>query len=264
MKILIADDEYIIREGLSSWNWESIGLRVCGIAKDGLEAIEIAREKHPDIILCDIRMPKMDGISAAEQLIKENPQCAVIFLSGYKDFEYAKRALAMGAFDYLLKPTDPEEIYECCKRAVEAVEQKKKLQLSIAEMKEKLKVFSLEQKKEEAPPHVPEGCVKRVTQILHYIDRHYTEDISLQSLSEEFHFNPIYLNRMLKNETGCTFLEIVTSKRMNRAAELLRTTDLKISEAAETVGIKDQRYFSQIFKKTFSCTPMQYRKAKQG
>ncbi len=265
MKILIVDDENIILEGLSSWDWKSIGLRVCGVAKDGLEALEIAREKHPDIILSDIRMPKMDGITMAEKIIRENPHCAVIFLSGYKDFDYVKRALSLGAFDYLLKPTNPEEIYECCKRAAEAIGQKRRQQLNIAEMQEKLKAFSF-QTADKMPyqENIPQKFTKRIDKILQYIDDHYMEDISLQCLAEEFHFNPIYINRMLKNETGFTFLDIVNSKRMDRAALLLRETDMKIAEIAERVGITDQRYFSQIFKKTFSCTPMQYRKNNVG
>ena len=85
------------------------------------------------------------------------------------------------------------------------------------------------------------------------------ENLSLNTLSQTFNFNAIYINRMLKKETGFTFLEILTNKRMSEAVRFLEETNWKLSKIAETVGVPDQRYFSTMFKKYYGCSPKQYR-----
>ncbi len=263
MKILIADDELYIRQGLEKLDWNSLGLKMCGAAKNGAEAIELAISTRPDIILSDIRMPNMDGLDMAEQFLQINPRCAIIFLTGYREFEYARKAIALGAFDYLLKPTNPEEIMECCERAVKEVRQQAKQDVTFVEMKSRIKDLEVKMgaKTEDPFPAEQEELGKcKVSEILLYIDNHFHEELSLQTLSEVFHFNTIYINRLIKKETGYTFLEIVNNRRMSQAASYLKKTDKAIGEIAMQIGIPDQRYFSQIFKKYFGYSPRQYRK----
>ena len=263
MKILIADDELYIRQGLEKLDWSSIGLKMCGTAKSGEEAIELAKTTQPDIILSDIRMPNMDGLEMAEQFMQLNPRCAIIFLTGHREFEYARKAIALGAFDYLLKPTNPEEIMECCERAVKEVRQQAKQDVTFIEMESRIKDLEVKRGVEIEDPFLTEqkelGKCK-VSEILEYIDKHFNKDVTLQTLSEVFHFNAIYINRLIKKETGYTFLEILNNKRMNQAASYLKKTDKAIGEVAMQIGIPDQRYFSQIFKKYYGYSPRQYRK----
>lgn len=254
-KLLIADDEPLIRQGISSLDWEKIGITVCAVANNGKEAIDLASLHVPDLILTDIRMPIVDGLKMAEQILTQNRNCKIIFLSGYKDFAYAKRALQMGAFDYILKPTSPEEILETCKRAALQLEQEKRnhqLQSVHSEVFDKLA--------ENLPKEEPdkEGKIN-VREIIRFIEQHYMENLSLNTLSRTFNFNAIYINRMLKKETGFTFLETLTNKRMSEAVRLLEDTDWKLNKIAEAVGIPDQRYFSTMFKKYYGCSPRQYR-----
>ncbi len=107
---------------------------------------------------------------------------------------------------------------------------------------------------------VKEGKIN-TREIVLYIESHYQEELALNDLAKEYHFNPIYINRMLKRDTGNTFLEILSNKRMSVAARLLEDTELKVNQVAERVGIPDQRYFSTLFKKYFQCSPREYRKA---
>lgn len=271
MKLLIVDDELHIRQGLEHLDWASIGIQTCKTAKNGEEAMTLAMQMKPDVILSDIRMPNMSGLEMTEQILQFHPQCAIIFLSGYREFAYAKKALALGAFDYLLKPTSPEEVLSCCQRAMEKVKVAKVQNVNMAEMKHRL--LEMEVKKEfesNAEPEASEqqaGSRNHVAEFLEYIDKNYGRELTLRDLSEEFHFNSIYINRMIKKETGYTFLEILNNKRMNKAAEYLKNPNLKISEAADLVGIPDQRYFSQVFKKYYGQSPRQYQKLvgkKQG
>lgn len=255
-KLLIADDEPHIRAGLSSLDWEKIHVKVCGIANNGKEAIDMAGILVPDIILTDIRMPIVDGLNMAEKILAENENCVIIFLSGYEDFEYVKRALKMGACDYLLKPADPEEILACCRQALKRLRDRREHRQIFDELKSI--VTGTEDREREGESGGKEGKIN-TKEIVLYIESHYQEELVLNDLSKQYHFNAIYINRMLKRDTGYTFLEILNNKRMAVAVRLLEDTQLKVNQIAERVGIPDQRYFSTLFKKYFQCSPREYR-----
>lgn len=111
IKLLIADDEAVIRKGIqTSIDWSSYGVTVVGEAKNGKEALEKSVTLQPDIILTDIRMPIMDGLTFAKQIREILPTAKIIILSGYDDFEYAKQAIRIGVNDYVLKPFGAEEL----------------------------------------------------------------------------------------------------------------------------------------------------------
>lgn len=110
-KLLIVDDDYLVREGISrTIDWYSLGLEVVGIAENGAEGLKIARELKPDLIISDVRMPVMDGLEMAKTLFDEGADLAVIVYSGYKDFEYARRALESNVASFLLKPIENDEL----------------------------------------------------------------------------------------------------------------------------------------------------------
>jgi two-component system, response regulator YesN len=106
-KVLIADDEYIIREGIrSSIDWEEFGMEVIGEAEDGEEAVELAIKHQIDIILIDLNMPIMNGLAAMEHLRDKLPHCKMVVISGYDEFRYAQEAIRLQVEDYLLKPVN--------------------------------------------------------------------------------------------------------------------------------------------------------------
>lgn len=110
-RVLIVDDEEYIRVGIRSIiDWEAYGFRVIDEAKDGLEGRDKALELLPDLILADIRMPGLSGIELIEVLRKEGYKGKVIILTGYSDFEYARRAVSLNVSAYLLKPIEEEEL----------------------------------------------------------------------------------------------------------------------------------------------------------
>ena len=119
MKLLIADDELLTREGLaSSIDWESLGIHQIFQADDGLRALHIAKLQEPDIILSDIRMPRMNGIELVEKLTELLPDTSIIFMSGYSDKEYLKAAIKLKAIDYVEKPLNPEEVQKTVAEAI--------------------------------------------------------------------------------------------------------------------------------------------------
>jgi two-component system response regulator YesN len=110
-KALIVDDEPQIRKGLRTIvPWESYGFVVVGEAVDGVEALTLAREQVPDLVITDVKMPRMNGMDLSRALRAELPDTQVLVLSGYNEFAFAKEALKFGVMDYLLKPVDPDEL----------------------------------------------------------------------------------------------------------------------------------------------------------
>ena len=109
--VLIVDDEPIIRQGLrNTINWTELGFLICGEAGTGEEAIEKIEKLKPDLVLLDIRMPRMTGTELMEIVRKKGFNGYFIILSGYSDFKYAQTALHFGASFYLTKPIDDDEL----------------------------------------------------------------------------------------------------------------------------------------------------------
>lgn len=259
ISMLIADDEKVIRKGLLSLEWEKIGVHVAGAVSNGVEAIKVIESEKIDIVLTDIRMPKIDGIELARELTKSDFSTKVILLSGYSDFVYAQSGIKLGVFDYLLKPSDPDEVLSCVLRASEALQQERSRNKKMMMLEKEIDNFKLVKESEKILYDDNKKRKDTVQAILKYIMEHYTEEISLTTLSEELHFTSVYLNRILKKEMDLSFLKLLTSIRMYHAARLLRETSLKINVICNRVGIGDQGYFSQVFRKCYGVSPYDYR-----
>ena len=127
MKLLIVDDEELTRTGLlASVDWSAAGIDEVIQADDGLHGLEAARLHKPEIILCDVRMPRMTGIAMLEQLETFLPDCVPIFMSGYSDKEYLKAAIKLKAVNYIEKPLNPEEVQEAVTEACNRFLQKQR------------------------------------------------------------------------------------------------------------------------------------------
>ena len=135
MKVIIVDDEKIIRQGIKTFvPWEKLKCTMSGEAANGLEALQLMEEVNADIIISDIRMPLMDGLDLSRELRLKYPGCKVILLTGYEDFEYAKKALQYQVEDYLLKPVGDDELTRVIEKTVgkleaESLQKKKNTQL---------------------------------------------------------------------------------------------------------------------------------------
>ena len=115
IRILIADDDTMVRIGLKTViNWEENGFLLVGEAQDGKQALELTERYHPDIIITDIKMPGMDGIELIERLREIKNPAQILVLSSYDEFDLVKKAMKLGAKDYLLKLNlEPEELLRC-------------------------------------------------------------------------------------------------------------------------------------------------------
>ncbi|TBL80647.1 response regulator transcription factor [Paenibacillus thalictri] len=118
-RVLLVDDERVIREGISRLiDWERLGLTYTGCAADGLSAYEQLPELRPDIIITDIKMPKMDGLELIKLTLQLRPDTKFIVLSGHGEFEFASKAMQYGVKHYLLKPCDETDITEVLRQVI--------------------------------------------------------------------------------------------------------------------------------------------------
>src|SRR3954465_9584833 len=108
LRILVAEDETIIRLDLRSL-LEGAGFEVCAEAKDGLEAVELARSEEPDLAVLDVKMPRLDGIDAAKRILDERP-IPIVMLTAYGQEELVSRAVEAGVFGYLVKPFREQDL----------------------------------------------------------------------------------------------------------------------------------------------------------
>lgn len=132
MKLLIVDDEIQIRTGLAEGiDWEEVGVSEVETSENGIEALEYCQINQPEIVLTDICMPGLSGLELGKQIVEMYAPVKVIILSGYSEFEYAKEAVRLGAFDYLLKPIHIPDLMKCVIQAQKAIEKERSNQQCI-------------------------------------------------------------------------------------------------------------------------------------
>ncbi len=145
LRVVIADDEPITRMDLKEI-LEEKGYQVIGEATDGFDALELCKNNSPDVVLMDIKMPLLDGLSAARILQEEHVPTAVVLLTAYSEKEFIEKAKASGVSGYLVKPVDEKSIIPCIELAVARNREMQKLQKDIAKAEERLESRSIVEK----------------------------------------------------------------------------------------------------------------------
>ncbi|WP_069999212.1 response regulator [Cellulosilyticum sp. I15G10I2] len=139
MKMIIVEDEDILRRGISQvGDWGNRGIEIIGLAKNGVEALEMVEKNKPDIVLTDVVMPFMDGIELTKYLYEKYPEIKVVILSGHEEFQYVKSAIDYKASHYLLKPAKIENIVGVICKLKEEIEEKRRKQQETEQLKIKL------------------------------------------------------------------------------------------------------------------------------
>lgn len=243
-RVALVDDERLILEGLSRVvPWESLGCRVAGTASDGREGLALIRREQPDMVLTDIRMPNMDGLTMLAALHSEFPQMQMTVLTAYRDFDYAKRALTLGVCRYLLKPSKMDEIHE-----------------AVRFMAARLDALSPpEEGAEEESAEGSEAGSFIVNAALEYMRSHCAEHISLADVADHVYVSQWHLSKLINRHTGQSFFDLIGGMRIDRAKVLLADPAIRVHAVAEEVGYNDVAHFSKSFKRIVGKTPGEYR-----
>ncbi|MBD1382623.1 response regulator transcription factor [Metabacillus arenae] len=229
-EILVVEDEAIIRQGLKVLLEQVIGRYQVVEAKSGEEGLSFFHQRMPHLIITDIRMGGMDGLTFISKVRQVSNDVPILILSGHSDFEYARTAMRYGITDYLLKPINRVELSEAISKLFKENEEE-----------------SIE-------------TSKQFQKILHYIDDHLGQEITLKHIAEYVYLNPQYVGQLFKSELDQTFTEYITEERLKRAKKLLKDTRLKVYEVAQLSGYKSPKHFMTVFKQEVGMTPVQFRK----
>ena len=243
LKVLIVDDEAVVRRGIMlGVDWAALGCAVVGEASNGEEGLAAAARYSPNLIITDVRMPRMDGIEMMNRLREQGYGGHIIVLTAYNDFDYARSALRYGAADYLLKPFRDQELVA----AIGRVRQKEEAVLSRTAQDDLLAL--------------PKGDKsKYVLQTLEYIAGHYADaDINITTIARSIGISEGHLSHIFKKETSYTALGYLTQYRIHMARRLLSDCRYKVYEVAAMVGYRDVAYFGATFKKLTGLSPSEY------
>ncbi len=396
-KVLIADDEPKVRRGLRSTIEQSESdMIVVAEAEDGQSALGAVKEARPDILLVDIRMPFLDGLQLIEQINSLTRDCVIVVITGHDEFEYAKRALQLRVFDFILKPISKDQLIDVLKRArleLEALRKQNRYvawardqlernlpaireeflqkwvtgRLSQSEIDDQLDFLGIDfglspgmvvvrimergvgtaaarqhdrhlaslvirnilidTLQEFNPTYVfqddyddivaltsasggeawvdalprirskasdskiaeiiaaqaavsggmaalPEtydllvaelsdqGATSSIVlKVNSFLEENYgRHSLTLEETAGAMKLSPGYLSRVLKQQTGLSFVDYLTRLRATKAAQLMLDPSVKIYEVAESVGFASQHYFSRAFKRVLGLAPVDYRK----
>ncbi|WNR44056.1 response regulator transcription factor [Paenibacillus roseipurpureus] len=241
IQVMLVEDEAVIRGGLRKLIEEVfVGFKVSAEAETGKEALTLLKSVIPDLIITDIRMKDMDGLAMIERIREQNIEIPIVILSGYSDFEYAKRALRNRVEDYLLKPIDRGELALCLEKL------RSRIRVT-TDMKANLDLTD---------PIEERAVIRRVKEL---VQSRLHQEVSLQYIAEQVGMNSQYLSGLFKQETGQNFVDYVTASRMNKAKKLLKETNLKIYEIAGLSGYVNAKHFMTVFKQGVGVTPSEYR-----
>lgn len=240
-KVVLVDDEALIVEGLRQVvDWAGHNCQVAATACDAVSGAEAIRLHRPDILFTDIKMPGEDGLTMLAGLKGEFPQMQIAVLTGYRDFEYAQRAIRLGVSRFLLKPSKMDELEE-----------------ALICMTAALNRLLPEEKGAEPPDTAANSFIVRQAQA--YIARHCADKLSLQEVADHCFISQWHLSKLLNKHLNQTFYDLLNAERMRRARELLEDPALRISEIAERVGYADTAHFSRVFKKLEGMSPGEWR-----
>ncbi|HHX60409.1 MAG TPA: response regulator [Epulopiscium sp.] len=257
IKVLIVEDEDLIRKGLAyTIDWSKMGCTIVGEAANGQEGIEKIKELSPDLVITDIRMPIMDGLEMLQGFKKRDFE--VIIITGYGEFDYAKKAIHLNVFDYLLKPVDENKLCEIITEVVKKIMEKRIL----SQLKESIKDMDhIEVLGVECYVQKSDYKYKNTSLVIDYIEKGYYNKISMEEVAEVLGVSPSYLSKIFKKDTSRTFNDFLNGYRIHQSINLLIEGRYKIYEIAEMVGYSDYKYFSQVFKSYMNCSPMEFMKS---
>jgi YesN/AraC family two-component response regulator len=240
--MLVVEDEPAIREGvlttLKKWGEKQPDIWQFVAAASGPEGLEIARSRPVDFMICDIRLPGMSGIDMLEKLRQENCETPAILLTGYAEFEYARKALSLGVVNYLLKPVDQLQLIEAVEEALE-----------------KENIGLRRPREAEAARH--NETIRNALALI--AERLKDPDFTLKELADHVHLNANYLSTLFRESTGMTFSDYLTRQRLNMAKRLLLGTDKKVYAIAEETGFSSAKYFIKVFREIEGETPREFR-----
>lgn len=254
---VVVEDEDLLRSSLiKKIENLHLPLKLLGTADNGMDALELVRQVYPDLILLDIMMPVMDGMELAEKVHEQYPEIKMVIVTGYSDFELARKAIRFGVVEYLLKPIDLQELQQTLNRLLQLLQADRERRDKVERRKFVYGQIRASKDRKNS------SKAETVDLIEQFLKENFREEISLGDLAEQAGFTLDYLSRIFKKYKKESPRKFLIRLRIEEAKRiLLEQPDLGIREVGELVGYPDPYYFSRLFKEQTSIYPSEYRKS---
>ena len=254
-KVLVAEDELIERMVLCKTLRKHLG-ELCDIfeSKNGREALEVFDREQPQIAILDIEMPGINGLEVARKIRESGKDCAILFLTGFDKFSYAKQAISVRALEYLLKPYNEQELIYAVEEAMQYASRFSK------------QASRNEQTAEENPQAREEGSESLRLSLIRedirtYIGKNYQNDISMQSAAQFMGYSEAYFCKLFKQCFRVNFSAYLNEYRIDKAKVMMADPRISIKDIGIACGYSDSNYFARVFKRITGQTPSDYRLA---
>lgn len=235
-KVLVVDDEKMIKLSFKKLiNWEKYNLTLVNDCSNGEEALEYIINNPVDILITDIKMPIMDGVTLLKELKTRGiTPLATIVLSAFNEYDLIRTSFKLNIDDYILKNNYDED--------------------SIVEL-----ILNIINKKTPKNIEVVPKCTSEITQVINFLKNNYHKNICLKSISDHVCYSESYLSYLFSKEIGVTVIYYLNKLRVEKAKELLHDSNLKVYEISSKVGFQSVEHFSRSFKKLTSTSPKQFK-----
>ena len=249
-KVLVAEDELIERMVLCKTLRKHLG-ELCDIfeSKNGREALEVFDREQPQIAILDIEMPGINGLEVARKIRESGKDCAILFLTGFDKFSYAKQAISVRALEYLLKPYNEQEL-------IYAVEEAMQHAARFAKQTSR-KAEDLSPAREEGNESLRLSLIRE--DIRSYIGKNYQDDISMQSAAQAMGYSEAYFCKLFKQCFRVNFSAYLNEYRIEKAKAMMADPRINIKDIGAACGYSDSNSFARVFKRITGQTPTEYR-----
>ncbi len=233
MKILIADDEHYVRLELVSLLNELIPKADIYEVENGSRLKEILDQIEFHLAFIDIKMPGPSGLDVLSEKSDLYKKTVLFILSGYSDFDYARKAISLGVSEYLLKPVTREQLIPLLKKVIPSLQ-------------------VLERGEEDGSGSV---LIRNAEELIY---KNYKEQIGVAQIAEMLGVSPNYLSSRFKKIKNITLTSYITELRMKAALEMLILPGANVKHISESLGYQSSRHFARLFRDQFGKSPSEY------
>lgn len=254
-KLLVAEDEPIERKVLCKILKKHLGEMLTILeAGDGEEAMEIIAAEKPQVAILDIEMPGKSGLEVARWIRENRNPCAILFLTGYGYFSYAKQAIEVHALDYILKPYSDNELIFAVEEAIQIFTRHAKAE-KIWQKLGKEEAAEVAEESEEAEVRL--SVIREDIRV--FIENNYMKEISMQDAARALRYADTYFCKLFKRCFHVNFATYLNTYRIEKAKEMIVNSRSSIKDISVACGYSDPNYFGRVFKQIAGQTPLEYR-----
>ena len=251
-KLLVAEDVSAERTTLCQTLISHLGSSISIFeAEDGAQALELFHRERPDIAILNIEMPFCSGLDVARKIRESGIPCAILFISDYDNFSYAREAISLRALEYILKPYEEHKLILSVREAIGYVSH---LGSTPPVAETPLYRSNLSQPQEEDI---------RLTMVRNdinaFIESHYTEELSMKNAAHSMNYSDAYFCKLFKQCFHVNFSTYLNEFRIQKAQSMLANPRINIKDVGIACGYADSNYFSRVFKRVTGETPSEYR-----